>query len=154
VLGFFKYAGFFAANVRAGLAWFGLEVAPTTLAIALPVGISFYTFQSLSYTIDVYRREIAPVRSALDFLFFVSFFPQLVAGPIVRASDFLPQTGSKKTFADVPFRTCLVLFLVGFVKKACVADHVARAVDDVFAAPALWSRGSLVLADVLYALQI
>jgi alginate O-acetyltransferase complex protein AlgI len=154
VLGTFKYAGFFADSVRAGLARLGLELAPTTLAIALPVGISFYTFQSLSYTIDVYRGTLQPVRSALDFLFFVCFFPQLVAGPIVRAGDFLPQTASKKTLAEVRFRACLVLFLVGFVKKACVADHVAHAVDQVFSNPAGHTTSSLWLADALYALQI
>jgi alginate O-acetyltransferase complex protein AlgI len=154
VLGFFKYAGFFAANVRAGLALLGLETSASTLSIALPVGISFYTFQSLSYTIDVYRRQLAPVRSALDFLFFVCFFPQLVAGPIVRATDFLPQTETKKRLAEVNLRTCLVLFLVGFVKKACVADHVAGVVDLAFTMPERHTVASLWLADVLYALQI
>ncbi|MCG3135266.1 MAG: Peptidoglycan O-acetyltransferase [Planctomycetes bacterium] len=154
VLGFFKYAGFFAENVRAGLALAGIDVSMSTLEIGLPVGISFYTFQSLSYTIDVWRRQLAPVRNVVDFLFFVTFFPQLVAGPIVRATDFLPQTAEKKFLGDVRLRTCALLFLVGFVKKACVADHAARAVDDVFREPGAYGAASLWLADALYAVQI
>src|SRR5690606_38590642 len=86
LLGFFKYFDFFVDSGVQFLAWLGIDASPSTLSIVLPVGISFYTFQTLSYTIDVYRRALEPVRSPLDFALFVAFFPQLVAGPIVRAS--------------------------------------------------------------------
>ena len=95
VLGFFKYYGFFAQNVVALLAWLGLEPSSEPLRIFLPYGISFYTFQTLSYTIDVYRRRLPAERSFLDFAFFIAFFPQLIAGPIVRAMTFLPQLASR-----------------------------------------------------------
>src|SRR5688572_17651871 len=101
VLGFFKYFEFFVDSAVALSAWLGLPMEARTLAIVLPVGISFYTFQSMSYTLDVYRRQLAPARSYLDFAVFVTFFPQLVAGPIVRASDFLPQLDHAKRWADV-----------------------------------------------------
>ncbi|HKJ25902.1 MAG TPA: MBOAT family protein, partial [Myxococcota bacterium] len=91
ILGFFKYWNFFAVSAGAVLGALGLDVAPRTLHIVLPVGISFFTFQSMSYTIDIHRRRIGPERSFADFALFVSFFPQLVAGPIVRASELLPQ---------------------------------------------------------------
>src|SRR5499426_4259982 len=91
ILGFFKYAGFFAESLRELLASFGVQVSPFTLHVLLPVGISFYTFQTLSYAIDVYRRHLAPARDLLDYALFVAFFPQLVAGPIERATNLLPQ---------------------------------------------------------------
>ena len=133
-LGLFKYFDFFATSAMALGRWLGIDVGLHTLHLILPVGISFYTFQSLSYTIDVYRGTLRAERSLLDFALFVSFFPQLVAGPIVRAADFLPQLHAPRRLADVDFRVCLGLFLVGYVKKACVSDGVAPIVDQVFAA--------------------
>ena len=91
ILGFFKYYNFFAESAQSTLQWLGLPVGDVTLSIVLPVGISFFTFQTMSYSIDVYRGKLEPVRNFFDFALFVSFFPQLVAGPIVRAVDFLPQ---------------------------------------------------------------
>jgi len=136
-LWWFKYYNFFVDAGTGLLTALGLEPDPARyrLNIILPVGISFYTFQTLSYTIDVYRRKMKPVTSVLDFALFVGFFPQLVAGPIVRASHFLPQLAERKLFRDTAFRASLTLFGVGFVKKALVADNIAPVTDSVFADP-------------------
>ena len=134
-LGFFKYFHFFVDSGTGFLNLFGLDLEPMRLPIVLPVGISFYTFQSLSYSIDVFRREMEPRRNLLDFALFVAFFPQLVAGPIVRAIEFLPQLDVKRRLADVEFRPALVLFLIGFIKKSCVADRLAPMVDQIFSDP-------------------
>ncbi len=150
----FKYFNFFIESGAALLQALGLPATPFTLQIVLPLGISFYTFQSLSYTIDIYRGRFEPVRSPLDFALFVGFFPQLVAGPIVRASEFLPQLAVKRRLGDVPFRACLTLFLFGFIKKACIADHCALYVDPVFASPDSFSMLSQWLAASLYAVQV
>jgi len=154
ILGFFKYYNFFAASAAEFTAWLGLGLPLATLEIVLPLGISFYTFQTLSYTIDVYRREMEPSRSLTDFALFVSFFPQLVAGPIVRAKDFLPQLSATRRLADIGLRVPLARFLVGFVKKACIADQIAVVIDPVFADPALFDASTLWLASLLYSLQI
>ena len=154
MLGFFKYFNFFAESAAALMATLGIEVSQTTLAITLPVGISFHTFQTLSYTIDVYRGKLQPRTQLLDVALFVAFFPQLVAGPIVRAANFLPQLDSARKLSQVRVRACLALFLSGFVKKAVVADNVAPFVDQVFAAPALYDAFALVTGVCLYALQI
>ena len=154
LLGLFKYYNFFIGSASDLLAWLGLGVSDYTIAIVLPVGISFYTFQTLSYTIDVYRRTLEPVRSFLDFALFVGFFPQLVAGPIVRASHFLPQLVERRRFQDVDVRACLALFLVGFVKKGVVSDHVAPVLDPVFADPGAFSTGANWTAVLLYHVQI
>lgn len=153
-LGFFKYYNFFVESGRELLDWFGMPVAGTALHIVLPVGISFFTFQSMSYTIDVYRREIPAARSFLDFALFVSFFPQLVAGPIVRARDLLPQFTRAPVFADIEARSCLLLFWVGFFKKACLADNIAGAIDPVFADPSRYHGVDIVLSSLLYSVQI
>jgi len=154
MLGFFKYFNFFIENAASLCSWLGMSVRQDTLEIVLPVGISFYTFQTLSYTLDIYRGQLKPIRSVADFALFVAFFPQLVAGPIVRASTFLPQLIDKKRFADVAVRAHLTLFLIGFVKKACISDHVATVVDTVFAAPDTHGSLTLWLGSVLYAIQI
>src|SRR4030095_12130975 len=101
VLGFFKYYNFFIGSASNFLGWMGLPASDWTLRIFLPYGISFYTFQSMSYSIEVYRRRFPPERSFLDLAFFIAFFPQLVAGPIVRAMTFLPQSKVKRLWADV-----------------------------------------------------
>jgi len=154
MLGAFKYYDFFAGSLAALLASAGLAVSPVTLDVVLPVGISFYTFQTLSYSIDVYRGRLAPTRDLRDLALFVAFFPQLVAGPIVRASQFLPQLARRPRFGEVPVRPMLTLFLIGWVKKACIADRAAIAVDAVFAEPAAYGAADHWLGALLYAIQI
>jgi alginate O-acetyltransferase complex protein AlgI len=154
LLGVFKYYDFFVLEGAALLSWLGLPTDPALLNVILPAGISFYTFQTLSYTIDVYRRSMQPTRDLLDFALFVGFFPQLVAGPIVRASAFLPQLVSPRRFADVAVRSCLALFLVGFIKKAVVSDGVAPVVEQIFADPDAFGLGAKWLGTSLYAVQI
>lgn len=154
MLGFFKYFNFFIDSAAAILRPLGAELGDRALEIVLPVGISFFTFQTMSYTIDVYRKKLEPVASLLDFALFVGFFPQLVAGPIVRAARFLPQLERSPSFASVDARRFLALFLTGFVKKACIADHLAVTVDRVFAEPGLYTAGSVWIAVLLYAVQI
>ena len=141
-LAFFKYFNFFVSSAAALLAWLGLPASVHTLNIILPVGISFYTFHSMSYTIDVYRGKMRAVSSLLDVAAFIGFFPQMVAGPIVRASTFLPQLRTLRIFSDVDVRGALVLFLTGFIKKACIADSVAPIVGRYFAAPEVLLPGS------------
>jgi alginate O-acetyltransferase complex protein AlgI len=154
VLGFFKYANFCLDSVHAALGWFGLHTSKATLNIFLPYGISFYTFQSMSYSIDVYRRRLEPVRSFLDLAFFISFFPQLVAGPIVRAMTFLPQVAVRRDWANVDVRGCLTLFFIGFVKKACISENVAPMADAVFSDPARFDVLATWTGVLSYAVQI
>ncbi|MCA9322859.1 MAG: MBOAT family protein [Planctomycetes bacterium] len=131
-LAIFKYLGFFVDSAVDGLTRLGFEASAPTLSIVLPVGISFYTFQTLSYTIDIYRGELRPARSAVDFFLFVAFFPQLVAGPIVRARDFLPQLEVQRTLKAEPFFLGLELFMLGLFKKLVIADSVGMLVDGVY----------------------
>jgi alginate O-acetyltransferase complex protein AlgI len=154
ILGTFKYCDFFLESAQQFLAALGLPASPHTLGLILPIGISFYTFHALSYALDVGRRTIAPADSFLDVALYLAFFPQLVAGPIVRASHFLPQLASPRRFAAVPVRACLVLFLAGFVKKAVLSDGVAPFVDHFFADPAAWSPLGAWTAVLGYAVQI
>lgn len=153
-LAFFKYYNFFVSSGAALLAWLGLPTSVHTLDIILPVGISFYTFHSMSYTIDVYRRKMRAVLSPLDIACFIGFFPQMVAGPIVRAALFLPQLQTLRKFDQVDVRGALVLFFTGFVKKACIADSAAPFVDRYFAAPENFTWGSAWLAALFYLVQI
>ncbi|HUP25427.1 MAG TPA: MBOAT family O-acyltransferase, partial [Thermoanaerobaculia bacterium] len=154
MLGFFKYFGFFVDSAIQLGEWLGFAMSRPALEIVLPVGISFYTFQTLSYSIDVYRRQIEPTRNLLDLALFVAFFPQLVAGPIVRAASFLPQLHSLRSWAEVRAAPLLALFLFGFVKKACISDNVASTVDAYFSAPQVFDAASAWLAILLYAIQI
>ncbi len=154
VLCTFKYFNFFAASFVDLLRALGVEAAPTTLHLILPVGISFYTFQSISYTVDVYRRTLVPSRDLLSFATFVAFFPQLVAGPIVRAVDFLPQLAVPRRLADVAWRPLLLLFLSGFVKKAVLSDNLAPYVDAFYTQPAAFDTASHWLGLLGYAAQI
>ncbi|MBK9648829.1 MAG: MBOAT family protein [Deltaproteobacteria bacterium] len=132
MLGAFKYLGFFVQSVGDALGALGFVVHWPTLNIALPVGISFYTFQTLSYTLDVYRGKLTPRRSFLDVALFVSFFPQLVAGPVERARDLLPQLERPRQAAPSQLASGLSLALWGAVKKIVVADQVALYVDRCF----------------------
>ena len=108
-LGFFKYFNFFLSNFQSAFSFFGVEIGTSSLQIILPVGISFYTFQTLSYTIDVYKRNLEPTRDLIAFLAFVSFFPQLVAGPIERATNLLPQFYKKRVF---DYQLAVILSLI------------------------------------------
>lgn len=154
VLCYFKYFNFFIISASSFLNWIGLHASFHTLKIILPYGVSFYTFQSMSYTIEVYRRHRPAERNFLDLAFFIAFFPQLVAGPIVRAMTFLPQTKSARVWSDVAVRGALVLFMTGFVKKACVAEAVAPFVDQYFSAPEKFNALSAWIGVLLYAVQI
>ncbi len=155
VLLVFKYYNFFVDNVVTAL---GIPIDSAVAAhhsLLLPVGISFYTFQTLSYTIDVYRGRLAPTNSFLKFALFVSFFPQLVAGPIVRASHFLPQLERETRFDDRGAQAGLGRILGGLFKKICIADVLGvTLVDPVFSDPSACGSWTLVLAMYGYAMQI
>ena len=150
LLGYFKYTNFLIDSFNAILSSnFALQ------DIFLPVGISFYTFQTMSYTIDVYRREITPAKSFLDFTFFVCFFPQLVAGPIVRAKDFIPQIYKKISLTKEETSLALFLIIGGLLKKAVISDYISlNFVDRVFEAPNNYSAIENLLAVYGYTLQI
>ncbi len=152
LLGFFKYFGFFVDSARAVLGEFGLD--GSTLNIILPIGISFYTFQTLSYSIDVYRGRLVPCRRLLDFAIYVAFFPQLVAGPIVRAAEFLPQLERMLYPRPEQIYSGLAQILRGFVKKVLIADHLAALVDPVMAVPEAFAWPTVALAVLAYAGQI
>jgi D-alanyl-lipoteichoic acid acyltransferase DltB (MBOAT superfamily) len=136
LLGVFKYFNFFAGSLTTALGQLGIDAGLLRLDITLPVGISFYTFQTMSYTIDIYRGKLAPTRRFFDFALFVSYFPQLVAGPIERASVLLPQILSRRSFRRAQLGDGLQLIFWGLFKKVYVADNLAPVVDRVFAAPA------------------
>lgn len=153
MLGIFKYLGFFVESFHALLMGFGYDANMTTLAIVLPVGISFYTFQTLSYTIDIYRRDLKPTHDFFDFALFVAFFPQLVAGPIERARNLLPNITAPRTLSWEAFSRGAVLCLLGLIKKVVIADGVAPSVDAIYAAPDP-SRLDVILATWLFAVQI
>ena len=150
MLGYFKYTNFFIDNYNSLF-----DGNMKFEDIILPVGISFYTFQTLSYTIDVYRRELEPTKSFMDFLFFVSFFPQLVAGPIVRASDFIPQIYEKLKLTKEDFNRALFLIIGGLLKKAVISDYISsNFVDRVFDAPNSYTAFENLMASYGYAIQI
>ncbi|MBM4360163.1 MAG: MBOAT family protein [Deltaproteobacteria bacterium] len=132
VLGFFKYANFFAASTVALLGFVGVTVPPLALSIALPVGISFYTFQAMSYCIDVYRGDLEPTRSPLDYALFIAFFPHLVAGPIQRPVVLLPQMAKDRTIAWSEVNAGLFLIVWGYLKKVVIADNMARIANPIF----------------------
>ncbi|MDG2222489.1 MAG: MBOAT family protein [Rubripirellula sp.] len=152
VLGFFKYFNFFIDSARPLLESIGMS--GQTLQIILPVGISFYTFQTLSYTIDVYRGVLKPVNRFLDFALYVAFFPQLVAGPIVRARELLPQLATVPPWSGRRFYGGAQQVLRGTVKKMLLADRLGEAVDIVFANPDFYDGPTLWLAAFAYAGQI
>ncbi|MGJ3247650.1 MAG: MBOAT family O-acyltransferase [Elainellaceae cyanobacterium] len=132
ILGFFKYFNFFAESTVNLLNIVGFNADYPTLNIILPVGISFYTFQTLSYTIDVYRRHLAPARNLLDFALFVSFFPQLVAGPIERAKNLLPQIQLPRTIQRDQVNAAIFLILWGYFKKMVIADNLGEVAEHAF----------------------
>lgn len=154
ILGFFKYYNFFVRSFVEICALFGLKSDLTTLNIILPVGISFYTFQTLSYTIDIYRKRLKPTKNFIAFAGFVSFFPQLVAGPIERATHLLPQFLKKRTFYYAQAVDGMRQILWGLFKKVVVADNCAKVIDLVFSHPEAYSGSTLLLGAVFFAFQI
>ena len=154
LLGVFKYLGFFLDSTAELLEGLGFEVSLPALEIVLPVGISFYTFQTLSYTLDVYRGRERAAQSLLDVALFVGFFPQLVAGPIVRSRELLPQLHEERRWARVPVRAMLWLFLIGFFKKACVSDNIHLLVDAYYANVPLYTGESGILASMWFSVQL
>ena len=153
-LGFFKYFNFFQESFISILNDMGMQAHPATLKILLPVGISFYTFQSMSYTIDVYWRKIKVEKDLIRFATFISFFPQLVAGPIVRARDFLPQFQKDRTFLWDRLISGTGQVLWGFFKKVAIADSLAPYVDQCFQSPEGFSSSHLLIGIVFYSFQI
>lgn len=154
LLGYFKYYNFFSDSFVSLLNQFGWSVHPVIAEVILPVGISFYTFQTLSYTIDIYRGKLEPTRNLIDYLAFVSFFPQLVAGPIERATNLLPQFTVKREFSRSEASEGGRQILWGFFKKLVIADRMAVGVDAVYDNLADASGVSLLLATIFFAFQI
>jgi len=155
LLGVFKYFNFFNQAASDSLSLFGVHFTPAHLDVLLPVGISFYTFQTLSYTIDVYRKRIEPTRTFVQFALFVTFFPQLVAGPIVRASELLPQLSLRPRLTSAQVGNGLFLILTGMVKKIAFADYVAvNLVDRIFEDPGAYTAAEVLLGLYGYTLQI
>ena len=153
-LGFFKYYNFFLENFVDAFLLFGIRFNPYSLNIILPVGISFYTFQTLSYSIDVYKRKLVPTDDFIAFAAFVSFFPQLVAGPIERATHLLPQFLKERVFSKEDAIKGIRLILWGLVKKVVVADGIAPSVDEIFSNYSQYSSTILVLGAFFFSFQI
>lgn len=145
ILGTFKYYNFFASSVPLGLPY---------LSVVMPVGISFYTFQSMAYTIDVYRREIEPEKRFWMFTLFISFFPQLVAGPIERAKDLLPQFAHKKEFKDIDWEGAFKLAVMGYFKKMVIADRLSVYCDNIFTNPAAANSLATLIAFHFFMFQL
>jgi D-alanyl-lipoteichoic acid acyltransferase DltB (MBOAT superfamily) len=155
LLGTFKYFNFFVGSLDAGLASLGLGGLGVHLNVVVPVGISFYTFESLSYIIDIYRGKLEPAQSPLEFLVFIAFFPHLVAGPIIRPYDFLPQLRPVPSLSLAAGGRGLFLICVGLVKKAVIADLLAvNLVDRVFELPSRYTSLELLAGVYGYAFQI
>lgn len=154
LLGFFKYFNFFVEQFIAAFAGLGISLEPSTLHIILPVGISFYTFQTLSYTIDVYHRRLEPTDNWGAFFAYVAFFPQLVAGPIERSTQLLPQFLRSRNFNFEKARDGMRQILWGLFKKVVIADSCALVVNDIFANYESAGASTLILGAVLFAFQI
>jgi alginate O-acetyltransferase complex protein AlgI len=154
LLAYFKYANFFLDSLALGLCRLGCRVSMPTLQIIVPIGISFYTFEAINYTVDVYRGRIRAERNLKNFMLFILFFPHLVAGPIVRARDFLPQIQRAKHWSWPRFHLGVQLFLLGMFKKLAIADRMALLADPVFANPANYQPVAVWVAVFAYAIQI
>ena len=153
-LGFFKYYNFFLENFANAFSLFGMQINANSLNIILPVGISFYTFQTLSYTIDVYRKKLEPTKDFVAFSAFVCFFPQLVAGPIERANNLLPQFYKKRTFEYHKATDGMRQILWGLFKKVVIADNCAEFANQIFNNSADMNGSSLVLGAIFFTFQI
>jgi len=154
LLCYFKYANFFLLSLNEALKAAGLSAWFRTLNVLLPVGISFYTFEAINYVVDVYRRRMRAERNLGDFMLFILFFPHLIAGPIVRARDFLPQIKRPKRWSWARMYLGTGYFLMGLVKKLAIADRMAEYVDPVFADPSAYRASAIVFAAIAYAVQI
>jgi alginate O-acetyltransferase complex protein AlgI len=154
LLAYFKYAGFFLGSLESALRAAGLETAFPTLSVLAPIGISFYTFEAISYTVDVYAGRVRAERSLPNFLLFITFFPHLVCGPIVRARDLLPQIRREKRLHWRRVQVGVELLICGAFKKLAVADRMAEYSDPVFAAPGDFHSGAVRWAVLAYALRI
>jgi alginate O-acetyltransferase complex protein AlgI len=153
-LGFFKYYNFFLENFVDAFSLFGMQINANSLNIILPVGISFYTFQTLSYTIDVYRKKLEPTQDFMAFSAFVCFFPQLVAGPIERATNLLPQFFKKRTFEYHKAIDGMRQILWGLFKKVVIADNCAEFANQIFNNSADMNGSTLVLGAIFFTFQI
>ena len=154
LLGVFKYYNFFLDTFITAFSYFGTDIQARTLHLILPVGISFYTFQTLSYTIDVYHNKLKPTKDGIAFAAFVSFFPQLVAGPIERATRLLPQFLKQRVFHTTNAIRGIRLILWGLVQKVAIADAIAPSVNDIFANYAQYPSSTLILGMFLFSFQI
>jgi D-alanyl-lipoteichoic acid acyltransferase DltB (MBOAT superfamily) len=154
VLGFFKYYDFFLSNVVAALADLGVFASLPVMRIILPVGISFYTFHAISYVVDVYRGKVEPEPSFVNIALYISFFPQLIAGPIVRASFILPQIRRPRSFSPAQQAIGIRLLLRGFIYKAVIADTLAQIADPVFAHVEQYDAHALLTATIAFYGQI
>ena len=154
VLGFFKYYNFFTESFANLIGSLGLQIDAWTLSIILPVGISFYTFQTLSYSIDLYNNKIEPTKNFIEFATFVAFFPQLVAGPIERAKNLLPQFHRKRVFSFDQAKLGFTYVMYGFFRKVVVADRLAIYVNSVYGDIDSANSLTLVIASVFFSFQI
>lgn len=154
ILATFKYFNFFATNVASALQAVGANVSAPALRLVLPIGISFYSFEAISYAVDAYRKRTTVARSYLDLLLFITFFPHLVAGPIVRARDFLPQLETRRRVTAEGVVQGLEWIVVGYFLKVGVADNLASSVDRVFNAPSNASTTEAWLGTFYFAIQI
>jgi len=154
LLCYFKYANFFLQSLETTVHALGASASLPVLKVMLPIGISFYTFEAISYTIDVYRRRIPAEKNLFHFMLFISFFPHLVAGPIVRARDFLPQVRRPKRWNWARLDLGARYFLIGMFKKMVIADRMAMFADPVFANPNQYGAVAVWVAMIAYALQI
>lgn len=154
ILCYFKYFNFFIDSFNNITQIFGLQLDFLHLNIILPVGISFYTFQSLTYTIDIYRNKLEPTKSFINFMLFVSFFPQLLAGPIERAKNILPQIEKLSKPTKVQFQQGLVLITTGMLKKILIGDTTGRIVDQIFSQPSYFTSPILLLGLLLFSVQV
>ena len=153
-LGFFKYYNFFIDNFVQAFSFFGQSIQPNTLNIILPVGISFYTFQTLSYTIDVYKKKLEPTKDFIAFSAFVSFFPQLVAGPIERATNLLPQFYERRKFEYAKAVDGMRQILWGLFKKVVIADNCAQYANEIFNNSGDYSGSALFMGALFFTFQI
>lgn len=154
ILGFFKYFNFFSESFHDLMTTLGFSVNPVYLNVVLPVGISFYTFQTMSYTIDIYKRKMKATSNLLEFMAFVSFFPQLVAGPIERASNLLPQFGVKRNVSIRDVKEGGKQALWGLFKKIVIADNCAIYVNQIFEQPDAYPGSILLIGILLFTFQI
>ncbi len=154
VLGLFKYSNFFISSLEAVLTRIGFHVHPITLQLALPIGISFYTFMSMAYVIDVYWGKFEPVDNFFDFALFVSYFPHLVAGPILRAHQLLPQLTKPRSISKEQIRDGIALILLGLIRKVLIADLIASYVDEAFRDVTAMTSMDLLLRMWLFTIQI